>query len=72
MEISRHWRIRKVRYSLQGGSCPNCESKMFPMRSVCPSCGYGSSLTTHAVGHQEAGIPVALAVHATHQHIAAD
>lgn len=43
MEISRHWRIRKARYSMVGGICPNCESKMFPVREVCPSCGHGSN-----------------------------
>lgn len=42
MEISRHWRIRKQRYSLVGGACPNCEFKTFPAREICPNCGYGS------------------------------
>ena len=42
MEISRHWRIRKQRYSMVGGACPNCEMKMFPARQICPNCGHGS------------------------------
>lgn len=44
MEIPRHWRIRKQRYSMQGGSCPNCNAKMFPVREVCPNCGYGQRM----------------------------
>ncbi len=39
MEISRHWRLRKQRYSLVGEVCPHCESKIFPPRDVCPECG---------------------------------
>jgi uncharacterized OB-fold protein len=46
MEIPRHWRIRKQRYSMLGGSCPSCDAKMFPVRTVCPNCGYGSLVTT--------------------------
>lgn len=42
MEISRHWRIRKQRYSMVGGSCPSCGTKMFPSREICPGCGHGS------------------------------
>ncbi len=42
MEIPRHWRLRKQRYSMQGGICPGCETKMFPAREICPNCGYGS------------------------------
>lgn len=42
MEIPRHWRIRKERYSMVGGACPNCETKMFPVRSICPTCGHGA------------------------------
>jgi uncharacterized protein len=42
MQISRHWRIRKQRYSMVGAVCPNCDTKMFPVREVCPTCGYGS------------------------------
>ena len=39
MEISRHWRLRKQRYSLVGEICPHCEAKIFPPRDVCPECG---------------------------------
>jgi uncharacterized OB-fold protein len=42
MQISRHWRIRKQRYSMMGGVCPNCDAKLFPVRDVCPNCGHGS------------------------------
>ena len=51
MEIPRHWRLRKERYSLQGGVCPNCETKSFPARQVCPTCGYGSPL--HMLAHDQ-------------------
>ena len=39
MEISRHWRLRKQRYALQGEVCPHCEAKLFPPRDICPECG---------------------------------
>jgi len=39
MEISRHWRLRKQRYSLVGEVCPHCHAKLFPPRDVCPECG---------------------------------
>jgi hypothetical protein len=45
MEIPRHWRIRKQRYSMVGGVCPSCETKMFPAREVCPTCGFGAPAT---------------------------
>lgn len=45
MEIPRHWRIRKERYSMVGGVCPNCETKMFPAREICPQCGNGALIS---------------------------
>jgi len=39
MEVSRHWRLRQQRYSLVGEVCPECESKIFPPRDICPDCG---------------------------------
>jgi len=39
MEISRHWRLKKQRYSLIGEVCPHCDAKLFPPRDVCPECG---------------------------------
>lgn len=39
MEIPRHWRLKKQRYSLVGEVCPHCEAKLFPPRDVCPECG---------------------------------
>lgn len=42
MDIPRHWRLRKQRYSLVGEVCPHCEAKIFPPRDVCPDCGEGA------------------------------
>jgi hypothetical protein len=39
MEIPRHWRLKKQRYSLVGEVCPHCDAKIFPPRDVCPECG---------------------------------
>lgn len=39
MEIPRHWRLRKQRYSLVGEICPHCQARLFPPRDVCPECG---------------------------------
>jgi uncharacterized OB-fold protein len=39
MEVSRHWRLRRQRYALIGERCPHCETKIFPPRDICPSCG---------------------------------
>lgn len=39
MEVPRHWRLRKQRYSLVGEVCPHCDAKIFPPRDVCPACG---------------------------------
>jgi len=39
MEIPRHWRLRKQRYSMVGEVCPHCDAKLFPPRDVCPECG---------------------------------
>ncbi len=38
MEVPRHWRLRKQRYSLVGEVCGNCGNKIFPPRDVCPEC----------------------------------
>ena len=38
MEVSRHWRLNKERYSLVGEVCPNCGIKLFPPRDVCLEC----------------------------------
>ncbi len=40
MEISRHWRLRKQRYSLVGEVCEHCDTKIFPPRDICPDCGH--------------------------------
>lgn len=39
MDIPRHWRLRKQRYSLVGEVCGHCETKVFPPRDICPECG---------------------------------
>jgi uncharacterized OB-fold protein len=39
MEIPRHWRLKKQRYSLIGEVCPHCDAKLFPPRDICPHCG---------------------------------
>ena len=39
MDIPRHWRLNKQRYSLVGEVCGHCESKVFPPRDICPECG---------------------------------
>ena len=38
MDVPRHWRLRKQRYSLVGEVCPHCEAKLFPPRDICPEC----------------------------------
>jgi len=38
MELSRHWRMQKIRYQLVGERCPEC-GPIFPPRDVCPKCG---------------------------------
>ena len=47
MEVPRHWRLRKQRYSLIGEVCPHCNAKIFPPRDVCPECG-GEAKTAYA------------------------
>ncbi len=39
MEVPRHWRLQKQRYSLIGEICPHCETPMFPPRPICVACG---------------------------------
>jgi hypothetical protein len=39
MDIPRHWRLKKQRYSLTGEVCDHCDAKLFPPRDVCPECG---------------------------------
>lgn len=38
MEIPRHWRLKKQRYSLVGDRCPMCNTPHFPPIAVCPDC----------------------------------
>jgi uncharacterized OB-fold protein len=39
MDIPRHWRLRKQRYSMVGEVCSHCDAKLFPPRDICPECG---------------------------------
>ncbi|MDH5506915.1 MAG: Zn-ribbon domain-containing OB-fold protein [Anaerolineae bacterium] len=39
MDIPRHWRLKKQRYSLVGEVCDHCDVKLFPPRDICPECG---------------------------------
>ena len=39
MEVSRHWRLRRQRYALEGEICPHCQARLFPPRDICPECG---------------------------------
>ncbi len=50
MDISRHWRLRKQRYALEGEVCPHCGAKLFPPRDVCPHCGLEAKTTYTFVG----------------------
>lgn len=52
MEVPRHWRLKKQRYSLQGEICPHCENKIFPPREICPHCG-SNARTTFTAGKGE-------------------
>src|SRR5512136_1001604 len=38
MEVPRHWRLKKQRYSLVGEVCGHCGNKIFPPRDICPEC----------------------------------
>ena len=38
MEVVRHWRLKKQRYTLTGVICPRCSARLFPPRDVCPHC----------------------------------
>ncbi len=40
MQIPRHWRLQKQRYSLLGEVCNRCGVKLFPPRDVCPECSH--------------------------------
>ncbi|GAB4521720.1 MAG: Zn-ribbon domain-containing OB-fold protein [Anaerolineales bacterium] len=53
MEISRHWRLKKQRYTLTGEVCPHCEAKIFPPRDVCPECNQEAKTTFQFSGRGE-------------------
>ena len=53
MEVPRHWRLKKQRYTLTGEICPNCKTPLFPPRSICPHCG-GDAKREYAIQEQPA------------------
>jgi uncharacterized protein len=53
MEIPRHWRLKKQRYSLVGEVCPHCDAKIFPPRDICPECGKDAKTTFAFSGRGE-------------------
>jgi uncharacterized protein len=53
MEIPRHWRLKKQRYSLVGEVCPHCDAKIFPPRDVCTECGGEAKNVFHFSGRGE-------------------
>lgn len=53
MEIPRHWRLKKQRYSLVGEVCPHCDKKMFPPRDICTRCGKGAKTEFRFSGRGE-------------------
>jgi uncharacterized OB-fold protein len=53
MEIPRHWRLRKQRYSLTGEVCPHCNTKLFPPRDICPECGQDAKTQFNFSGRGE-------------------
>jgi uncharacterized protein len=52
MEVPRHWRLKKQRYSLVGEVCQRCNAHLFPPREVCPHCGNDGKVTAQYQGHQ--------------------
>lgn len=55
VEIARHWRLKKQRYSLIGEVCPNpdCKEKIFPPRDICPNCGTNTKVEYQFSGKGE-------------------
>jgi uncharacterized protein len=49
MQVPRHWRLQKQRYTLVGETCPKCHTKFFTPRAVCPHC---SSEHRHDTAHE--------------------
>jgi uncharacterized OB-fold protein len=38
MEIARHWRMNKQRYTLTGSICECCGQASFNIRPICSEC----------------------------------
>ena len=49
MNTPRFWREIEERYTLKGVQCGNCQSILFPSRTLCPKCRHASygKLTPH-------------------------
>jgi uncharacterized OB-fold protein len=49
MQTPRFWREIDERYTLKGVQCGNCQSILFPSRTLCPKCRHASfgKLTPH-------------------------
>ena len=53
MEVPRHWRLKKQRYTLTGEICPTCKTPLFPPRAVCPHCS-GDAKRDYVIQEQPA------------------
>ena len=42
MQTPRFWREIDERYALKGVQCGNCQSILFPSRTLCPKCRHAS------------------------------
>jgi uncharacterized OB-fold protein len=42
MQTPRFWREIDERYTLKGVQCGNCQSILFPSRTLCPKCRHAS------------------------------
>lgn len=49
MSLASHWRTREERLRLIGELCPQCGTRLFPPRDVCPRCN-GSAKTPFQFG----------------------
>lgn len=49
MQTPRFWREIEERYTLKGVVCGNCQTILFPTRTLCPTCRHESvgKLTPH-------------------------
>ena len=38
MNVAENWRLRGLRYRLEGEKCSHCGEVIFPPRDICPEC----------------------------------